>query len=339
MDTSKHSPLISFLVPVYNGEAYIGRCLGSLAEQGDYDFEVIVVNDGSTDNTMDLVRAYCARDKRFRCISQENRGYVKTMNRLIALAGGDYLYSVDADNWIPKKLVRNTYGFLLEGHLDFVQYSLTLVDQVDESFSENEVFGAPKKLSNRLEILDAMRCHDVYLASHGGKFIRRELAALFLFHGEPTGSDRMWIGQVLAVSSSGLIIPDTGLFVDMRADSISRKTWRAADHFRYSAEMLEDIGFYNSIEQGLELPFFPQLWACFGHYYSGIHAVISEKARLKSIGVVVGKKIWKFRRLIFPPTFYKQRASRIWLICRHPNAYILLYKARGMLTRKMVKRK
>ena len=101
---------------MYNGEKTLNRCLDSIQSQTYRDFEVILVNDGSTDNSLEVCEAYVKKDKRFRCLSQSNKGVSAARNLGIIESEGEFLTFVDCDDWIePVMLSRmkdliNTYN-------------------------------------------------------------------------------------------------------------------------------------------------------------------------------------------------------------------------------------
>lgn len=91
--------LVSILTPVFNGEKYLRQAIRSVLEQ-DYDsWELIVVDDGSTDDTAQIVAEF--NDPRIRYIYQENRGQTASLNRGLELAQGEYITTLDADDWLP----------------------------------------------------------------------------------------------------------------------------------------------------------------------------------------------------------------------------------------------
>ncbi|WP_412988389.1 glycosyltransferase family 2 protein [Pediococcus siamensis] len=90
---------ISVIVPVYNASRYLARCLDSIKEQNMREFEVVLINDGSTDGSLDIIKPYL-EDKRFRLINQENRGISFTRNHGIDVAMGEYIVFVDADDFV-----------------------------------------------------------------------------------------------------------------------------------------------------------------------------------------------------------------------------------------------
>jgi glycosyltransferase involved in cell wall biosynthesis len=100
-------PTVSVIIPAYNAAAHIGRTLESLRAQTWADFEAIIVDDGSKDDTAEVVCAMVKRDARFRLIQQSNGGVAAARNRAIAEARGRYLANLDADDmWRPTFLER-----------------------------------------------------------------------------------------------------------------------------------------------------------------------------------------------------------------------------------------
>lgn len=102
--------MVSIVVPVYNGEEYLERCLKSICTQSYPDLQVILVNDGSTDGTAELCQKYVVQDDRITLISQENQGVSKARNVGLSLVKGEYLLFVDADD----ELLPNALLYLVE---------------------------------------------------------------------------------------------------------------------------------------------------------------------------------------------------------------------------------
>lgn len=94
------SPTISIIVPVYNASLYLGQCLDSILAQTFRDFEVILVNDGSTDNSLNICRSYAKKDSRFLIIDKPNSGVSDSRNKALDLARGRFLQFMDSDDWL-----------------------------------------------------------------------------------------------------------------------------------------------------------------------------------------------------------------------------------------------
>lgn len=97
------NPMVSIIVPVYNAEKSIERCLRSIQNQSYTNIEVIVVNDGSTDHTERVIRKYVEGDARFHCIEKDNTGVSDSRNIAMAAAKGEYFQFVDGDDWLVKR--------------------------------------------------------------------------------------------------------------------------------------------------------------------------------------------------------------------------------------------
>lgn len=93
---------LSVIIPMYNTQKYISTCLDSLLEQTYKDFEVVIIDDGSTDKGPDIVKKYIKFDKRIQLFTQKNRGPSVARNRGIELSKGKYLYFLDSDDYINK---------------------------------------------------------------------------------------------------------------------------------------------------------------------------------------------------------------------------------------------
>ena len=92
----------SIIIPVYNAEKYILECLESIGNQKNVNLEVILINDGSTDNSQRICEKFCEKDKRFKLINQNNCGVSKARNRALQLVTGKYIIFVDADDILSK---------------------------------------------------------------------------------------------------------------------------------------------------------------------------------------------------------------------------------------------
>lgn len=99
-------PLVSIIVPVYNAENYLVRCVGSVLNQEYTNFELILVDDGSSDNSGAVCDSFAERDKRVRVIHKENTGVSDSRNRAIEQAQGKYLQFLDSDDWLTPEATK-----------------------------------------------------------------------------------------------------------------------------------------------------------------------------------------------------------------------------------------
>ena len=103
-------PKISVIVPVYNVEKYLNRCVDSILNQTFEDFELILVNDGSPDNCGNICDEYAQKDNRVKVIHKKNGGVSSARNVGIDIAQGEYIMFVDSDDWINENMLNDMYN-------------------------------------------------------------------------------------------------------------------------------------------------------------------------------------------------------------------------------------
>ncbi|MFC4800162.1 glycosyltransferase family 2 protein [Neobacillus sp. GCM10023253] len=117
-------PIISIIVPVYNVESFIRECIDSILNQAFEDFELILVNDGSTDQSGNICDEYSIKDSRVTVIHKKNGGQSSARNRGIDAAAGDYIGFVDSDDWIHKEMYKILYTKAMETAADITACNL-----------------------------------------------------------------------------------------------------------------------------------------------------------------------------------------------------------------------
>lgn len=104
--------MISIVIPIYNQEKYLDKCLQSIKNQAFKELEVILIDDGSTDNSLEICQEYVKKDPRFKVYSYENGGLSEARNRGIELATKSLITFVDADDWLDEKAIEVLYNTL-----------------------------------------------------------------------------------------------------------------------------------------------------------------------------------------------------------------------------------
>ena len=109
---------VSVIIPIYNTEKYLEKCLESIRTQIYSDIEVIMVNDGSTDGSKNMANSYAERDNRFRLFSQENAGVSAARNHGLDVAEGEYILFVDSDDWLEPQMIEKLVYNMIEYSTD-----------------------------------------------------------------------------------------------------------------------------------------------------------------------------------------------------------------------------
>lgn len=111
---------VSVIIPIYNTERHLRRCLDSVLAQTLKEIEIICVDDGSTDSSPDILQEYTEKDKRIRLIHKENGGVVSARNAGIKIAAGNYIGFMDSDDWIEPEMYERLYLYGIENHTELV---------------------------------------------------------------------------------------------------------------------------------------------------------------------------------------------------------------------------
>lgn len=130
--------VLSVVVPVYNAEKTIDRCLNSIINQDISDYEIIVVNDGSTDNSLDIVDVFVKKCSKIKLINQKNAGAAMARKAGIDAAKGKYIGFVDADDWIEKNMYSNMLRLVEESDADIVCCSYFDEEQIHSQKVSNK---------------------------------------------------------------------------------------------------------------------------------------------------------------------------------------------------------
>ena len=136
-------PKVSVIVPVYNVEEYLAECLDSIIHQTLKDIEIICVNDGSTDSSLNLLKEYAARDSRIFIIEQENGGLGHARNVAIKKAKGEYIGFVDSDDWIEINMFQILYDLATKFDTDVTMCELKVFNQHTGIISQPGWFKLP----------------------------------------------------------------------------------------------------------------------------------------------------------------------------------------------------
>lgn len=154
------APLFSICIPCYNVERLIGRCLDSILYQDFYDCEILCVDDGSTDGTLDILRAYEKKDSRIQVfVNEKNKKLVYTRKRAVAQARGQYIFQIDSDDCLPKGALRTIKRKLKENQYpDVMEFRANIVLDASEN-ARAMVINRLKKLKDDLLQKNYCRIH------------------------------------------------------------------------------------------------------------------------------------------------------------------------------------
>ena len=161
-------PAISVIIPIYNVEKYLRRCLDSVKNQTFPDWEAICVNDGSPDNSAEILEEYAKKDARFKIVNKENGGLSDARNAGMAVASGKYILYLDSDDFIHPQTMEIAYSLALRDGSDIVSFTYDriyrpqlMVRHVLKMDTDNVV---PRRIHKRYDVarIPTLVTDDVY---------------------------------------------------------------------------------------------------------------------------------------------------------------------------------
>ena len=176
---------ISVIVPVYNAENYLEDCINHIINQSFQDFEIICINDGSSDGSLDILSEFSKDDDRLKVISQENKGLGATRNKGITLAQGDYVYFCDADDYLELTAFEELYELSQKHSVDFTMFKLYNFNEITEEPVYDDYYTMPylKELVGE-KVFDYDDIEDIALelaVTAPGCFFKRDFIKDFRF--------------------------------------------------------------------------------------------------------------------------------------------------------------
>lgn len=202
-------PLVSIIIPAFNVEDYIKSCLTSLLNQSYNDIRVIVIDDGSTDSTAEVVESYAMRDSCIKLIQQENSGAAVARNSGLKEAQGEYIMFVDADDMLAPHTVEQNIRFLIDNvELDWVSFPVRRMRHDGQSLRFERAYKGylPRedKLIHREEFISAYFSGDLSELCCGSIFRRTSVDSISFPAGEYY-EDSFYFTDVISHTRCGML--------------------------------------------------------------------------------------------------------------------------------------
>ena len=309
--------MISVIIPVYNAEKYIARCLDSLLAQTYTDFEAIAIDDGSADGSFAICQAYGEKDPRFHAIHQENQGVSAARNAGIDRARGDYIAFIDADDYVLPDYLEQLLQAAQTHNAD-----IACCDFV-EILADGQTPSTPRVVSQRLVqrptdlFEDIISEREGYCACVWAKLIRINLAKKVRFQKLRFGEDHVYMFDLfchkpvvyLSTYKGYCYAPNEGsVTVQYNAVNVTRR----AEELRMHQYRLSHLPSFTK-----------QLYFYFYHkYVQGVIGLIGSVCRSGYPQAELQLAITESEKIISNPMPYPKRIlMRLKFFCASPKLY------------------
>lgn len=213
-------PKVSIIVPVYNTESYLRKCLDSIINQTLKDIEIVCVNDGSTDSSADILAEYEKKDTRVKVVTRENGGLSAARNSGIQVASGDFIGFVDSDDYIDLNFYEKLYDAVTRNNCDIACATITRKRPNNQKYRvqylEEKIY---TELKDKLSICNIPKCCYVW-----NKIYRSEIVKNLLFTEGVFFEDVLWTPQILKQAHSMVTVPNIHYYYMVNSKSIVKST-------------------------------------------------------------------------------------------------------------------
>lgn len=257
--------LVSIIIPVYNLEDYIKKCMDSIISQTINNIEILIIDDGSTDSTLEIIEEYCQKDVRFKLLKSDHQGTASARKLGIEFAHGDFLTFVDGDDWLEYDAIENMLNSFQNSCCDIVVAQHRRVFTDDETKSNNS-----KKYpfdivdsSSFMQLMNERRDFTLW-----AKMFKKELFDNIQFHvGVPIGQDGLVLKQAVLKSSKIKAINKVVYNYLFRVGSAMGKSKLLINQLQFLRGSFNNLNFYTGDLYEKERDKLLIYWMGLGEYY------------------------------------------------------------------------
>ncbi|MGN7385517.1 glycosyltransferase family 2 protein [Sporosarcina sp. SAFN-015] len=240
------SELVSIIIPIYNVEDYLHRCVNSILDQTYKNLEVILVNDGSPDRCGEICEEYAKLDKRVKVLHKKNGGLSDARNAGIEIAQGEYISFVDSDDWVHKEYIEKLYQLLktTDSDISVSNFIRTSTENTQGEISKEIIY----EYSNNEALEQFLDKFYVQMVIACGKLYKRKLFEDVRFPVGRIHEDEFTTHKLIHKAKKIILTSAQLLYYWQRNDSIMgsgfniKNRLHAIDAFRERAEFFEKVG-------------------------------------------------------------------------------------------------
>lgn len=212
--------MVSVLIPVYNASAYLRQCLDSVVNQTYSHLQIVIIDDGSIDNSFVLCQEYTKLDTRVELYHQENQGVAITRNNLLEKVRGDYVLFIDADDWVESDMVESLVDLAKTHNADIVNCQNVINDsECNKNSIQVEIWNQDQSIYQFLR-------HKIFNGALWNKLIRAETLSGVRFQSKISfGEDALFCWQVLQRTQKVARTSNQYYHYRMNSTSLSHSAW------------------------------------------------------------------------------------------------------------------
>lgn len=245
--------VISVIVPVYNEEKYLNRCIESILDQTFKDFELILVDDGSKDSSGDICEKYAGRDQRIKVIHQENEGQAAARNRGVLNAAGEWIAFVDADDMIQQQMLEYLYRAVISANSKIAVCKLLESNECPAEFKQEQNYNCTFIRLNEKKLLQWCTATDLNVVDKYiywivcAKLVHKSLVREFPFEEGRIYEDNALVFKWLFIAGSIAVCDNVMYFYRVNHNGTTKSNY-SIRKLDWLWALEEQIKFYKKIK-------------------------------------------------------------------------------------------
>ena len=255
------APFFSLILPIYNVAPYLERCIGSILQQDFKDYEIILVDDGSSDESPQICDAYVEKYPNIRVIHKENGGLSSARNAGLEIAAGEYVWWIDSDDWIENEALSEVYRVICDNRPDIVKFNYNRVTSKQQPvlvMAEAGLHAGTEKIAKLLH--KALYSTGAYSLSAWGHIYSRDflnrLNIRFVSERKICSEDYLFNLSVLPHASAVYVLPALLYNYELRQGSLSTRYKKNLfeqyeELYRLLVETYQCTGILNQHQHGI----------------------------------------------------------------------------------------
>ena len=213
---------ISVIVPIYNNQKYLSRCIDSILKQTFLDYEIILINDGSTDNTEQICNKYINKHKNIKYIKQEHKGQGAARNNGLEQCKGEYITFVDSDDYVSEKYLETLYSFAITNKCDLCVCDYKITKKYSNQKNTKQPYATQLSKDDAFKCLFRIKCEKDYFAVWG-KLYKKELINKTKFVENKINEDIIFAFEILEKSNKIIFVNEILYYYFYNINGITHK--------------------------------------------------------------------------------------------------------------------
>lgn len=281
---TSEQPIISIIVPVYNAEYYLHRCMDSILSQTFRNYEIILIDDGSTDGSGKICNEYAAADSRIIVIHQKNQGQSVARNSGIQRANGEWIHFVDSDDVIHPQMLELLYKAVKETSANMAVCRKVEDESVPDSFFEQKNTSVEVLTNEETTFLDFLKDGQYYWTIWA-KLIKKSIVLKHPFAPGKYYEDNAVVCKWIYDSSRIAVVPEMLYFYQINLNGTTKGKF-SMKYFDFLWALEEQIRFYDSVG-------YAEMCECMLKQYFGSYEDRMDKTSLLDNNKEIKRRITK----------------------------------------------